>query len=124
MMLEADGLDALVADLAGAPVKVQAGGIAIIQRGALNIKRDAQRFSAGIGHAPHYPRSITYETTVRVGDVEAVIGPDKDRPQGALGNLLEFGSSNNAPISHLGPALDLEGPRFVKALGDIAGDIL
>lgn len=117
-------LNKLIADLSGAPVKVQAEAIAVVRRGANNIKRDAQRFAPTGPHLPYYARSITYDTTVRVGDVEAVIGPDKDRPQGPLGNVLEFGSSQNAPLAHLGPALDLEGPRFMKALEGIAGDIL
>lgn len=124
MTLEADGLSALVADLARAPVKVQAGAILAIRNGAFNVKRDAQLFASGLEHAPHYPRSITYETKFRAGSVEAEIGPDKDRPQGALGNILEYGTSNNAPVAHLGPALDQEGPRFEQAVADLAAGAL
>lgn len=113
-----EGLDELVADLQSADANVLVGARAVVQRGSLNVKRDAQRLISGLQHAPQYPASITYETSFVAGGVEGEIGPDKDRAQGALGNLLEYGSVNNAPFAHLGPALDLEGPRFEDALGE------
>ena len=42
----------------------------------------------------------------------ATIGPDKAVPQGALGNLLEYGSVHNPPHNDGGRALDAELPRF------------
>ena len=51
-----------------------------------------------------------------LGVVSADIGPDKSKPQGALGNILEYGTVNNAPFAHLGPALDREAPGFTKAI--------
>lgn len=119
-MSDIDGLNQLVADLTAAPVKVAAAARGVLQKGALNVKQDAQRFASGLSHAPLYPQSITYDTEFKRGGWEAEIGPDKNRPQGALGNLLEYGSANNAPHAHLGPALDREGPRFVQALAELA----
>lgn len=76
--------------------------------------RDTGRANAtGMAHAPHFPRSITHgfagdshgggalgafigSATGRY-DIEVEIGPDKDLPQGDLGNLIEFGSINNPP---------------------------
>jgi hypothetical protein len=71
-----------------------------------------------------YPASISYDVTEGPGVVEAEIGPDKGRPQGPLGNLLEFGSAHNPPHNDGGRALDDEEPRFlaqVEALSERAG---
>lgn len=123
-MSDITGLNELVADLTQAPVEVTAGSRGVLQKGALNIKQDAQRLISGLRHAPLYPASITYDTDFKAGGWEAEIGPDKTRPQGALGNLLEYGSTNNPPFAHLGPALDLEGPRFEKAIADLVDGAL
>lgn len=121
MTFDVSGLNEVVSDLSAASATAGAKARAVVQKGALNVKQDAQRFSSGLRHAPLYPASITYETAVKRLGIEALIGPDKDRPQGALGNLLEYGSANNPPFAHMGPALDRESPRFVKAIEDIAG---
>lgn len=93
---------------------------AIVARGALNIKRDAQKAVTGLAHAPAYPRSISYETRdVQTGPY-ALIGPDKEKRQGALGNILEFGTVKNPPHPHMAPAAERELPKFVKALEDAA----
>lgn len=88
----------------------------VVQKAALNIKKDAKAKISGLAHAPAYPRSITYDTEETGTSVTAEIGPDKDKRQGALGNLLEYGSVHNAPYAHLGPALDYEGPNFERYL--------
>jgi len=114
----------LAADLGQEALKQPEKARPVIQRGSLNIKRDAQRLSSGLSHAPHYPKAITYDTEIRRGEIVGEIGPDKDRVQGALGNILEYGTSKNAPIPHLGPALKAEEPRFLKAVEDLGEDIL
>jgi hypothetical protein len=88
----------------------------VIKKGALNIKTDAARRASGLAHAPAYPRSITFDFAIGLSGPYAEIGPDKDRRQGALGNLLEYGSTNNAPVPHLGPALDAEAPNLERYL--------
>ena len=92
----------------------------VVARGALNIKRGAQERSSGLAHAPAYPRSITYDLWQGFRGPTAEIGPDKSRRQGALGNILEYGTVKNAPIPHIQPAADEELPRFEKALEDLA----
>jgi hypothetical protein len=119
-------LNRLVADLADVP---ETGHFYIrkaVQFTANGIKKTSQEFAGGIAHAPDYPRAITYDTKDRgVGDgVSAEIGPDKDRRQGALGNILEYGTVNNAPYAHLGPALDIWTPDFERGLEKAAGDAL
>jgi hypothetical protein len=88
----------------------------VVQKASLNIKRDAQ---ARIGRGPYLPmygRSISYDTEASGTSVTSEIGPDKDRPQGPLGNLLEYGTGDTPPIPHLGPALDAEEPAFLRYL--------
>ncbi len=117
-------LEQLAADLTSASTQMQSKAYRAVKVGAQNVQADARRFSAGLSEAPHYPRAITHDAGFRPGSMAwAEIGPDKDLTQGALGNLLEYGSVNNPPYAHLGPALDLEGPRFERALGD-AGEEL
>lgn len=97
-------------------------GAAIVGKGALNIKTEAVRLISGhTRHLPSYPRSINYDLTPGDDFVEAEIGPLKDRTQGALGNILEYGSPGRPPIPHLAPALDAEEPRFVDQVEQLGG---
>jgi hypothetical protein len=113
-------LTGLARDLDAAPEKALADTRAVVQRGALNIKKDAQKRVTGLKHAPAYPRSIGYDTHTTLTGASAEIGPDKEKRQGALGNLIEYGSIHNPPRPHLAPALEAEEPRFVKALEEVA----
>lgn len=116
-------LTRLHADLGRVPGRVVPATAAVVAKGASNIVRDARRFAAGNRHAPLFPRSITFDMSPRGftrGAIEAEIGPDKNLPQGALGNLLEFGSKNNAPHPSLLPAAALEAPRTERNLADAA----
>ncbi|MGW5556855.1 hypothetical protein ACWER9_06485 [Micromonospora sp. NPDC003944] len=97
---------------------------AVVQRGALNIKRDAQGRVQGLAHAPAYPYAISYDTKETPAVFTAEIGPDKTKRQGALGNLIEFGSENNPPRPHMIPSGEAERPRFEKAMEDLAARIL
>lgn len=100
----------------------------VVTRGAFNIKKDwkdnAQRTSTP--HARLYPRSISYDVSAIGSGVgwEAEIGPRKDRPQGPLGNLLEFGSINNPPHLDGAHALEAEADRFERAVGDLGEQLL
>jgi hypothetical protein len=116
----------LHAHIEAAGDKAPEGAHKVLKRGALNVKKGAQAAIQGIAHAPHYPRSITYDTTWSGTAGTAEIGPDKNRKQGPLGHILEYGlaQQNTAPHAHLGPALDIEGPNFERALGDLGEDLL
>lgn len=97
---------------------------AVTMRGAVNIKNDWRsnaRASSG-RHAPAYPNSVGFDFGAYGPDIfMAVIGPNKAAKQGALGNLLEYGSVKNPPHNDGGRALDAELPRFeaqIQALAD------
>lgn len=127
MSADTSGLDALSGDLAAAARAVVAGCRQVVSRGALNVKRDwANNARASSGrHAPAYPSSIGYDLTPAPGGgTGAVIGPDKAARQGALGNLLEFGSVKNPPHNDGGRALAAEEPRFVAAVQDLGERLL
>lgn len=110
---------ALLAAAASAVTEVRA----VVTKGAQNIKADARRNA--LQSAPTRnagaPYAIGYDTTVRRTAVEAVIGYDKDKPGGALGNLLEFGGKGDASPPHrdLGRALDAEEPGFLREMGRV-----
>lgn len=117
-------VDRFVIDLDEAAHEIIPEARKVVQKGALNIKNGARRRIGRPAHAPAYASSITYESRETATKAEAEIGPDKGRRQGALGNLLEYGSVNNAPIPHIRPAADEELPRFEQAMDDLGVKLL
>lgn len=121
-------LDELAADLTRAGARTAVKAIPVMHRAANNIVRDAKQLAPGAGGdnsaAKHYPDSITYDLEVTTDAIVVEVGPDKARRQGALGNLLEYGTSTHAPHAHLGPALDRESPNLDKYLGELGAETL
>ena len=117
---ESPDLQRLAVDFDEAAQIAPAEARKVVAKGALNIKRDAQRRVTGLAHAPAYPRAITYDSHETPAGGWAEIGPDKEKRQGALGNVLEFGTVKNPPRPHMAPAADAELPRFEKAMGGLA----
>lgn len=126
---EVERLEKSIGRAAGAAEK---DAQAIVAKGALNIKKDAQRVARSFRRAPLYWSTINYDVRSRSGVIAADIGPDKTkrvgggphRTPGNLGGLLEYGSVNNPPHPHLRPAAARELPRFEKALRDAASRAL
>lgn len=106
MAVTVTGLDAVVTDLTQSPVRLAVNLRKAVQVTCTKVRNDARQRIKGHRYLPAYPYSITYDTKVTADGVEGEIGPDKSRPQGALGNIVEYGTSKNAPTPHLGPALD------------------
>jgi hypothetical protein len=96
----------------------------VVGRGLNNIKKDWKARWTGYAHIPHLPKAINYDVKTRGDDIDGEVGPDKTRRQGPLGNLIEFGSENNAPIPGGLPALATEQPKFNKALADLLEELL
>lgn len=117
-------VDRLVAALDKAVYDTPAEVEKVVAKGALNIKNGARRRIGRPAHAPAYANSITYDLQRWGMGAVAEIGPDKGRRQGALGNLLEYGSVNNGPIPHIRPAADEELPRYEKAMDDLGEKLL
>lgn len=119
-MLDASELHKLSGEFATADRRAQLAAVKAVTAGTKAIEVGARRRVQGLAHAPAYPSSITSEVHIGHDYIEGEVGPDKDRAQGALGNLIEYGSANNAPIEHLGPELMLAAPFVERDLADHA----
>lgn len=127
MGAKSEGLKEFVADLGKAAETVVEQAKKVVGRGCLNVKKDAQRIvraASTKGYLPHYPRSISYDVTARGDSVTGVIGPDRNRLQGGLGRVIEYGTIHNAPIPHLSPALDAELPRLEQYAAELGERLL
>lgn len=124
LRIEHGEVDRLVIKLGEAASEVPEEAAKVVAKGALQIKNGARQRIGSPAHAPAYPSSITYDQWQGMRGPEAEIGPDKGRRQGALGNLLEYGSVNNAPIPHIAPAADEERPRFEQAMEALGAALL
>lgn len=121
---EISGLDELVSDMSNAPGKAQRSVVGVLHKGALNVRDDWRQRASGLRHAPLYPNSITADFGWDGSAYVAEVGPDKSRPQGALGNLITYGSVNNPPSGDDVAVADAEAPRFEKAMQDLADGLL
>ena len=110
------GLNAVVSDLEAFPVHLTVNARKAVQITSQKVRDDARNRIKGHKYLPAYPYSITYDTKVTVEGIEGEIGPDKGRAQGPLGNIVEYGTSKNAPIPHLGPALDANAEDLVAGI--------
>lgn len=124
---DASDLRRLADDLAAAPDRLKPDVDRIVERGALNIRRRAQRRIRdqirGV-YLPHYARSITYDVDKGGTYAEAEVGPESGMPQGGMGAAIEFGSARHGPLPHLLPAYDEELPRLIEHLADAAERVL
>lgn len=121
--MDCSELTKLAADLGKGNAATVAGARGILNTGALKIKTgmiaDARKGSGK--HAKRFPSSITYD----LKGLDAEIGPDKSRPQGALGNLMYFGTSTLPPvISDIAGPLKKEAPVFMGLLSELAAKYL
>ncbi|SBT63928.1 hypothetical protein GA0070622_0896 [Micromonospora sediminicola] len=124
--LDASDVNRLRAHLEQVPADAHRNLVKATEFSARGIKDTSREFASGLAHAPDYPQAITYDVDDRgAGDgVAAEIGPEKERRQGALGNILEYGTINNPPYAHLGPALDIWTPDWEHGLEKAAADAL
>ena len=91
-----------------------------VEVSARRVRDDWRKNAQGMPHAPAFPYSISYDikggNAIRGSQIDAEVGPDKGRPQGALGNLIEYGSKKN-PAQGLGlGALQHNQEDFVHGL--------
>lgn len=117
-------INKLAADLGSIPGRMVAPMTATVTKSAKALQRAMRADASGHAHTPHFPASITTDVKVKVGQIEAEVGPDKGRTQGALGNILYFGTSKNGAVLDLNGPLDAQAPKFQKAVEDAAGKLL
>jgi hypothetical protein len=121
MSIDFSQVEKLADDLEEVPEEQRPKFRGVVEKGALNVKNGMQRDAQNAGHYKHFSRSISYDMTA---DYSAEIGPDKGRIQGALGNILYFGTSKNAPVLDINGPLHKEEPRLADFIADAAEDIL
>lgn len=134
--IDTSDLSRLAADIGKAPSKSGRTLRQAMEVTAKNIRDTARDKASGLEHAPAFPASITYDVganhsllreTFGSGGADTImaeIGPDKDRPQGALGNLLEYGSVNNSPRGIMHGALQENQADFEKGIDKAIDDAL
>lgn len=122
--LNTDAVKALAAEMNGVAGRLKPAMRAVTARGALNIKNSAKASILAQStrkYVKQYPNSITYDVLHSSGSkIWAEIGPDKNRPQGPLGNILEFGSPGRPPLPHLVPAWEAEIEPYERFMGEVA----
>lgn len=99
-----------------------------VTKSAITLRDDARAriiAQSSKGYVKQYPKSITHTVTDSSGTVvKAEVGPDKNRTQGALGNILEYGTSKRPPYPHLQPALEAQADPFEQGMGDAAEEAI
>lgn len=123
-----DGLADLLADLETLPERAAEKFPGVVSRGALQIKTDWRRRWSPVGQAPHnlphVVRGIGYDLDRHGTEYSAEIGVARTNPQASLAHFPEFGSVNNAPLPGGAPALRAEAPKFVRAVAEVAEELL
>lgn len=123
--IDVEEIMALVRDLGGVERRVVPAIRKVTAKAAVNIKNDARAriIAQSSGkYVKQYPDSITYDLKESGTEVTAEVGPDKDRPQGPLGNLLEYGTSERPPFPHLQPAFEAELDPYERFMGDAGAE--
>ena len=90
-------VQALAVDLGHLPRKAVAPLGVVVTESATRVRDDLRAKVEAIdkhGHLKRFPDAITFD----VRGLDAEIGPDKNRRQGALGNLLYYGTSRHGPV--------------------------
>lgn len=124
-MIDVRELRDLAADMIDNSRRVVDGVIREANRAGRVVQREMRaEVRGGYGYLTSFPNSITYDVHPRLrGDVVVEVGPDKDKRQGDLGNLVYFGSRNNAPVAVLDGPLLRELPRVESNLAKLAAGV-
>lgn len=125
-------LRTLAADLGRAPDRAYGQVRKVVQRAALNIKRDLQEEASGSVSFPRVAASISYETWETRDGIEAEIGPETGhesghpRAQGSLAWIAYEGTATSGPVfPDPAGALDREAEAFQDYLARaVAEDLL
>ena len=92
----------------------------VLKKGAQNVKTEMQ---ADVSRSPHFKGmagSISYDSFYLPGRARYVVGPDKSRRGGSLGNIYYFGTSRGGGSGDIEKPLRSEEPRLMNALDQLA----
>lgn len=88
----------------------------VLKKGAQNMKSEMQADASGSEHFKGMAGSISYDSEYLPGRARYVVGPDKSRRGGALGNIYYFGTSRGGGSGDIDKPLRSEEPRTLSAL--------
>ena len=92
---------------------------AVLKKGVDNMKREMQSDVSGSPHFKGMAGSISYESHYLPGRARWVVGPDKSRRGGSLGNIYYFGTSRGGGSGDIDKPLRSEEPKTMRALADL-----
>jgi hypothetical protein len=123
--IEVTGLDSLIADLTVGVREVLAeNSRKAVQVFATKVKKDWRAGVSGQRHLPGLPPAIGYDIRQGVGWVEATIGADNDKGQGALAVFDEYGGPHNPPRGTGVKALAANADDLVRGMEIAFGSVL
>lgn len=97
----------------------------VMKNGAGKIKNQMRADAKSSRHFKGMAQAITYEVKAERDAIEIEVGPDKERPGGALGNIAYFGTPRGgATVPDPQLALDAESPVIERFLEEILGGAL
>lgn len=108
-MAAGDELRAFGADLGKIATRAIPDVDKVLEVGANKIKKGLNENLRGSSSFKVAAGSVSYDRKSGLGSISYVIGPDKNRRAGALGNIAFFGTSYG------GGTVDLEGPLREEA---------
>lgn len=92
----------------------------VLKKGVQNIKTEMQADASGSAHFKGMAGSINYESFYLPGRARWIVGPDKSRRGGSLGNIYYFGTSRGGGSGDIDKPLRSEEPRTMSALDALA----
>jgi hypothetical protein len=92
----------------------------VLKKGAQNVKDEMVADVSASTHFKVMAGAISYDSEYGVGRPRYVIGPDKGRRGGALGNIYYFGTSRGGGTGDIEKPLRSEEPRLTSALEALA----
>lgn len=123
MTVDIEDLKKFAAELRGSATAAAAASRKVVTKGAQDIKTDSRKLLRAQmnrhgrrSSLDWLPVAITYDITSGDAVTEAEIGPDQ--AISGLGLGTEYGSVHHAPMPFMGPAFDMEAPKFEAALED------
>lgn len=130
--LDLSELRALEVDLGRVPAAAEDQVRKVLQKAALNIKKDLQQEATETTYFPRVAASISYETYAEAGGWVAEIGPEIGNPkgharaQGSLAWIAYEGTARTAPtFPDPSGALEREAEAFRSYLAEaVAGEFL
>ena len=100
--------------------------VAVVSKGALNIKTQLRKEAEGSTYFNRFGWTIAYDLSSGPGGVEAEIGPSSEQKSpGNIANIAYFGGANGGGASIPDPqgALNAESDRFMAALEQVVADL-